>query len=146
MLAHGHTSREHRHRTQARLHGVVHDATPTYIWNLFARSKLHRDCRQTRRQVGRTPPLANFAKVISIYFFGSFNMIRLATEAKCKNTHECTSERGVLISNTSVVAYDDQYRCRAAYLASDADIVDMTLPDCPRPGTRPSTPGWRNRS
>jgi NAD(P)-dependent dehydrogenase (short-subunit alcohol dehydrogenase family) len=36
---------------------------------------------------------------------GTFNMIRLASEAMCKNEPEATGERGVLISTASVAAY-----------------------------------------
>ena len=46
-------------------------------------------------------PLAQLAKVININLVGSFNMIRLAAEARCKKTPEATGERGVLISTAS---------------------------------------------
>ncbi|MDH4290857.1 MAG: SDR family NAD(P)-dependent oxidoreductase, partial [Aquincola sp.] len=41
-------------------------------------------------------PLASFARVININLVGSFNMIRLAADAMCKNAPEPTGERGVL--------------------------------------------------
>jgi NAD(P)-dependent dehydrogenase (short-subunit alcohol dehydrogenase family) len=71
--------------------------------------------------------LAQFARVININLIGSFNMIRLAAEAMCKNTPEPTGERGVLISTASVAAYDGQIG-QAAYAASKGGIVGMTLP------------------
>jgi NAD(P)-dependent dehydrogenase (short-subunit alcohol dehydrogenase family) len=71
-------------------------------------------------------PLAQFAKVININLVGSFNMIRLAAEAMCKNAPEATGERGVLISTASVAAYDGQIG-QAAYSASKGGIVGMTL-------------------
>ena len=86
-------------------------------------------------------PLAQFAKVININLVGSFNMIRLAAEAMCKNTPEATGERGVLISTASVAAYDGQIG-QAAYSASKGGIVGMTLPiarDLARNGIRNMT-------
>ena len=85
--------------------------------------------------------LAQFARVININLVGSFNMIRLAAEAMCKNTPEATGERGVLISTASVAAYDGQIG-QAAYAASKGGIVGMTLPiarDLARNGIRNMT-------
>ncbi|MEI8326035.1 MAG: SDR family NAD(P)-dependent oxidoreductase, partial [Betaproteobacteria bacterium] len=42
--------------------------------------------------------LALFSKTITVNLIGSFNMIRLAAQAMCKNEAEATGERGVLIS------------------------------------------------
>jgi len=86
-------------------------------------------------------PLAQFAKVININLVGSFNMIRLAAEAMCKNAPEASGERGVLISTASVAAYDGQIG-QAAYAASKGGIVGMTLPiarDLARNGIRNMT-------
>ena len=86
-------------------------------------------------------PLAQFAKVVTINLVGSFNMIRLAAEAMCKNAPEPTGERGVLISTASVAAYDGQIG-QAAYSASKGGIVGMTLPiarDLARNGIRNMT-------
>jgi NAD(P)-dependent dehydrogenase (short-subunit alcohol dehydrogenase family) len=86
-------------------------------------------------------PLAQFARVININLIGSFNMIRLAAEAMCKNAPEPTGERGVLISTASVAAYDGQIG-QAAYSASKGGIVGMTLPiarDLARNGIRNMT-------
>jgi NAD(P)-dependent dehydrogenase (short-subunit alcohol dehydrogenase family) len=83
-------------------------------------------------------PLAQFARVININLIGSFNMIRLAAEAMCKNEPEKTGERGVLINTASVAAYDGQIG-QAAYSASKGGIVGMTLPiarDLARNGVR----------
>jgi len=85
--------------------------------------------------------LAQFARVININLVGSFNMIRLAAEAMCKNAPEPTGERGVLISTASVAAYDGQIG-QAAYSASKGGIVGMTLPiarDLARNGIRNMT-------
>lgn len=86
-------------------------------------------------------PLAQFAKVIGINLVGSFNMIRLAAEAMCKNEPEATGERGVMISTASVAAYDGQIG-QAAYAASKGGVVGMTLPiarDLARNGVRNMT-------
>ena len=86
-------------------------------------------------------PLASFSKTIMVNLVGSFNMIRLAAEAMCKNTPEPTGERGVLISTASVAAYDGQIG-QAAYAASKGGVVGMTLPiarDLARNGIRNMT-------
>ena len=86
-------------------------------------------------------PLAVYAKVINVNLVGSFNMIRLAAEAMCKNEPEATGERGVLISTASVAAFDGQIG-QAAYAASKGGVVGMTLPiarDLARNGIRNMT-------
>jgi NAD(P)-dependent dehydrogenase (short-subunit alcohol dehydrogenase family) len=85
--------------------------------------------------------LAVFAKTITVNLVGSFNMIRLAAEAMCKNEPESTGERGVMISTASVAAYDGQMG-QAAYSASKGGVVGMTLPiarDLARNGIRNMT-------
>ncbi len=85
--------------------------------------------------------LALFNKTIQVNLVGSFNMIRLAAEAMCRNEPEPTGERGVLISTASVAAYDGQIG-QAAYSASKGGIVGMTLPiarDLARNGIRNMT-------
>ncbi len=82
-----------------------------------------------------------FSKVINVNLVGSFNMIRMAATAMCKNEPESTGERGVLISTASVAAYDGQIG-QAAYAASKGGIVGMTLPiarDLSRNGIRNMT-------
>jgi NAD(P)-dependent dehydrogenase (short-subunit alcohol dehydrogenase family) len=83
-------------------------------------------------------PLASFARVININLIGSFNMIRIAADAMCKNDPEPTKERGVLINTASVAAFDGQIG-QAAYAASKGGIAGMTLPiarDLARNGIR----------
>lgn len=82
-----------------------------------------------------------FAKVVTVNLIGTFNMIRLAAEAMCKNEPEATGERGVIISTASVAAYDGQIG-QAAYSASKGGVVGMTLPiarDLARNGIRVMT-------
>ncbi len=85
--------------------------------------------------------LGTFNKTIMVNLVGSFNMIRLAADAMCKNEPESTGERGVMISTASVAAYDGQIG-QAAYSASKGGIVGMTLPiarDLARNGIRNMT-------
>ena len=85
--------------------------------------------------------LGSFSKCIMVNLVGSFNMIRLAADAMCKNEPETTGERGVMISTASVAAYDGQIG-QAAYSASKGGIVGMTLPiarDLSRNGIRNMT-------
>ena len=82
--------------------------------------------------------LAQFAKMINIILVGSFNMIRLAAEAMCRNAPDATGERGVIVNTASVAAYDGQIG-QAAYSASKGGVVGMTLPiarDLSRDGIR----------
>ena len=95
------------------------------------------------KTVGKNGPhnLALYTKTIMVNLVGSFNMIRLAADAMCKNEPEATGERGVLISTASVAAYDGQIG-QAAYSASKGGIVGMTLPiarDLARNGIRNMT-------
>jgi NAD(P)-dependent dehydrogenase (short-subunit alcohol dehydrogenase family) len=95
------------------------------------------------KTVGKNGPhtLGAFARTVTINLIGSFNMIRLAADAMCKNEPEATGERGVLISTASVAAYDGQIG-QAAYSASKGGIVGMTLPiarDLARSGIRNMT-------
>ncbi|WP_395702639.1 3-hydroxyacyl-CoA dehydrogenase [Aquabacterium sp.] len=86
-------------------------------------------------------PLASFSKVIGVNLIGTFNMIRLAAEAMCKNAPESTGERGVIVNTASVAAYDGQIG-QAAYAASKGGVVGMTLPiarDLARNGIRVMT-------
>jgi NAD(P)-dependent dehydrogenase (short-subunit alcohol dehydrogenase family) len=83
-------------------------------------------------------PLALFQKVVGINLIGSFNMMRLSAEAMSANAPLSTGERGVLINTASVAAYDGQIG-QAAYAASKAGVVGMTLPvarDLARSGIR----------
>jgi len=81
------------------------------------------------RTVGREGPhtLALFQKTIAVNLIGSFNMARLAAQAMSLNTPAPTGERGAIINTASVAAYDGQIG-QAAYAASKAGIVGMTLP------------------
>ncbi len=95
------------------------------------------------RTVGKTGahPLDLFQKVIAVNLIGSFNMLRLAASAMNSNEPEPTGERGVIINTASVAAYEGQIG-QAAYSASKAGVVGMTLPvarDLARSGIRCNT-------
>ena len=82
--------------------------------------------------------LASFARVVNINLIGTFNMIRLAADAMAKQQPNAAGERGVIVNTASVAAFDGQIG-QAAYSASKAGIVGMTLPiarDLARSGIR----------
>jgi NAD(P)-dependent dehydrogenase (short-subunit alcohol dehydrogenase family) len=85
--------------------------------------------------------LGVFTKVVTVNLIGTFNMIRLAAEAMCKNDPEPTGERGCIVNTASVAAYDGQIG-QAAYSATKGGVVGMTLPiarDLSRNGIRNMT-------
>jgi NAD(P)-dependent dehydrogenase (short-subunit alcohol dehydrogenase family) len=92
------------------------------------------------RTVGKEGPhaLASFTRVITINLIGTFNLIRLAAAAMAKQQPNASGERGVIVNTASVAAFDGQMG-QAAYSASKAGIVGMTLPiarDLARNGIR----------
>jgi len=95
------------------------------------------------KTVGKNGPhaLDVFTKTIMVNLVGTFNMIRLASEAMAKNAPEPTGERGCIVSTASVAAFDGQIG-QAAYSASKGGVVGMTLPiarDLARNGIRNMT-------
>ncbi len=81
------------------------------------------------RVAGRNGPhaLETFNRVIQVNLVGTFNAIRLATDAMAKNPPGEFGERGVIVNTASVAAYEGQIG-QAAYSASKAGVVGMTLP------------------
>jgi len=71
--------------------------------------------------------LASFTRAVNINLIGTFNLIRLAADAMTKNTPNTGGERGVIVNTASVAAFDGQIG-QAAYSASKAAVVGMTLP------------------
>jgi NAD(P)-dependent dehydrogenase (short-subunit alcohol dehydrogenase family) len=71
--------------------------------------------------------LAAFARAININLIGTFNLIRLAAQVMAKNAPNENGERGVIVNTASVAAFDGQIG-QAAYSASKAGVVGMTLP------------------
>jgi NAD(P)-dependent dehydrogenase (short-subunit alcohol dehydrogenase family) len=86
-------------------------------------------------------PLDAFQRAININLVGTFNMARLAADAMSKTEPNEHGERGVIINTASVAAYDGQIG-QAAYAASKAGVVGLTLPmarDLSRNGIRVMT-------
>ena len=71
--------------------------------------------------------LGKFARTIQINLIGTFNCIRLAAAHIAQNQPSADGERGVIINTASVAAQDGQMG-QAAYSASKAGVVGMTLP------------------
>jgi NAD(P)-dependent dehydrogenase (short-subunit alcohol dehydrogenase family) len=81
------------------------------------------------RIVGRDGPLAlpAFERVIRINLIGSFNLLRLAAAGMTALDPLEDGERGVIVNTASIAAYEGQVG-QAAYAASKAGVVGMTLP------------------
>jgi NAD(P)-dependent dehydrogenase (short-subunit alcohol dehydrogenase family) len=81
------------------------------------------------RVLGREAPMALdvFSNTIQVNLIGSFNIIKAVGAAMESNEPGEDGERGVIISTASVAAFDGQIG-QAAYSASKAGIVGMTLP------------------
>lgn len=82
------------------------------------------------RTVGRDGPLPLdwFKRVVDVNLIGTFNVIRLAGAMMLE--HDPVTDdgcRGVIINTASVAAFDGQIG-QAAYSASKAGVVGMTLP------------------
>ena len=83
-------------------------------------------------------PLEKFSKVIEVNLVGTFNMMRLAAADMASLEPLADCERGVIVNTSSVAAYEGQIG-QAAYAASKAGIVGLTLPaarDLARSGIR----------
>jgi NAD(P)-dependent dehydrogenase (short-subunit alcohol dehydrogenase family) len=72
--------------------------------------------------------LSHFEKTVGINLVGSFNVTRLAAKAMSEQDPiSDDGERGVIINTASIAAYEGQVG-QAAYSASKAGVVGMTLP------------------
>lgn len=72
-------------------------------------------------------PLDSFTKAVQINLTGTFNAIRLASEAMVENEPDGEGERGVIVNTASIAAFDGKIG-HAAYSASKGGVVGMTLP------------------
>jgi NAD(P)-dependent dehydrogenase (short-subunit alcohol dehydrogenase family) len=81
------------------------------------------------RIVGRDGPmkLAAFERVIRVNLIGSFNLLRLAAADMSALDPLEDGERGVIVNTASIAAFDGQVG-QAAYAASKAGVVGLTLP------------------
>ena len=71
-------------------------------------------------------PLDAFRSVIEVNLVGTFNVTRLAAAAMAAQP-PLAEERGVIINTASIAAFEGQVG-QAAYAASKAGVVGMTLP------------------
>jgi 3-hydroxyacyl-CoA dehydrogenase/3-hydroxy-2-methylbutyryl-CoA dehydrogenase len=79
--------------------------------------------------VGRSGPadLDLFAKTLAVNLTGTFNLNRVTIAAMLDNAPDENGERGVVVNTASDAAFDGQMG-QAAYSASKAGVVGMTLP------------------
>ena len=95
------------------LHGLVNCAGVAVSEKVAGRSGAH--------------ALDSFTRAVMINLVGSFNMLRLAAQAMMVNEPSEDGERGVIVNTASIAAYEGQIG-QAAYAASKAGVVGMTLP------------------
>ena len=83
----------------------------------------------SERVAGRDGPhsLESFTRAVTINLIGTFNMLRLAATAMTDNEPMADGERGTIVNTASIAAYDGQIG-QAAYAASKAGVIGMTLP------------------
>ncbi len=81
------------------------------------------------RIVGRdgAMPLDAFEQVIRVNLVGTFNMLRLAAAGMATLDSLEDGERGVIVNTASIAAYEGQIG-QAAYAASKAGVIGLTLP------------------
>ena len=79
--------------------------------------------------LGKTGPLEleRFARVVQVNLIGTFNALRLAADRMAQNEPNTEGERGVIITTASIAAFEGQIG-QAAYAASKAGVVGLTLP------------------
>ncbi|HET8880805.1 MAG TPA: SDR family NAD(P)-dependent oxidoreductase [Solimonas sp.] len=75
---------------------------------------------------GKALPLAEFAKIVNINLYGTFNVLSKFA-ARLHTAEPVGEERGVIVNTASVAAYEGQIG-QPAYAASKAGVVGMTLP------------------
>lgn len=71
--------------------------------------------------------LDTFSKVVQVNLVGTFNMMRVAAQHLAQEEPNGEGERGVVINTASIAAFEGQIG-QAAYAASKAAVVGMTLP------------------
>lgn len=76
---------------------------------------------------GQPFPAELWNRVLAVNLTGTFNIIRYAALAMTANAPEETGERGVIINTASGAAREGQMG-QAAYSASKAGVIGMTLP------------------
>jgi NAD(P)-dependent dehydrogenase (short-subunit alcohol dehydrogenase family) len=76
---------------------------------------------------GLPHPLEAFRRVVEVNLVGTFNVIRIAAAVMAGNEPTEDGERGVIVNTASNAAYEGQVG-QAAYAASKAGVVGLTLP------------------
>jgi len=71
--------------------------------------------------------MEHFTRVVQINLMGTMNVIRLAAEKMLENQPNEDGEKGVIVNTASIAAFEGRVG-QAAYSASKAAIIGMTLP------------------
>lgn len=71
--------------------------------------------------------LAAFRQMIEVNLIGTFNVLRLAAQAMTSNAANEDGERGVIVTTSSVAAFEGQIG-QAAYAAAKGGVAALTLP------------------
>jgi NAD(P)-dependent dehydrogenase (short-subunit alcohol dehydrogenase family) len=71
--------------------------------------------------------LETFNRALTVNLIGTFNMLRLVAEAIAREAPGEDGERGVIINTASIAAFEGQIG-QAAYAASKAGVIGLTLP------------------
>lgn len=71
--------------------------------------------------------LENFERIIRVNLIGTFNVLRLSSNAISQIPVLKNGERGVIINTASIAAYDGQIG-QAAYASSKGAVTSLTLP------------------
>lgn len=71
--------------------------------------------------------LAAFRRILEINMIGTFDCIRIVATAMAQTEPLADGERGAIVNTASIAAFDGQIG-QAAYAASKAGVVGMTLP------------------
>jgi 3-hydroxyacyl-CoA dehydrogenase / 3-hydroxy-2-methylbutyryl-CoA dehydrogenase len=72
-------------------------------------------------------PISQFSRVVEVNLFGTMNVIKASAAKMVRNRPNDDGERGLIVNTASAAAFEGQIG-QAAYSASKAAIVGMTLP------------------
>lgn len=81
------------------------------------------------KTIGKKGPynMDNFKKVVNLNLIAAFDILSKSAWEMAKNAPNADGEKGVIVNTGSVAAYDGQIG-QAAYAATKAAVVGMTLP------------------
>jgi NAD(P)-dependent dehydrogenase (short-subunit alcohol dehydrogenase family) len=82
---------------------------------------------RTLDKTGQPHDLELFRTVVSVNLIGTFNVLRLAAAAIAQTAPLADGQRGCIVNTASIAAFDGQIG-QAAYAASKAGVVGLTLP------------------